>query len=535
MACNNAHVDLEMSLVQDQLSAGDWDEDLGNVNALDHSYKTAPVITGDAAEVLGQGVIPQRAVYGGILSQFVDGEEYRASTRKLYINTNAPFSAVICGLQGSGKSHSTAVLLESCLIKDDRLGSLPKPLSAVVFHFDTAAGGNRVRPCEAAYLSTLDHQLGGSVRPPKVTVLVLPKTVKAMKEVYASLPSVEVKPLHFAMPDISGERLLSMMKVDEGSNVPLYMELIMTILRDMSEFNYATFREKLKEYKLSPNQKAMLNLRLALLESCLKGGNKTNSVSTHFHKGHLTIVDLSSPFMNSSSACGFFDIILGLYLEADVSTGKLVVLDEAHKYLGDAGGSEKLTESLLSVMRQERHLNTRVIISTQEPTVVPAKFLELSSFVIVHRFTSPQWLRHLCSHVSIPKASEEELFPKIIGLRTGQAFLFAPSGLGIKSKCPRDTPRRSATGKRGTQGLTPLGQGYLKVYSRRRITLDGGQSLLAVAASTRFVGGVGVHMADQVTSSPSEDDRNRNSMAGDWSGNPTKFKVASDAYRLDAW
>jgi hypothetical protein len=40
---------------------------------------------------------------------------------------------------------------------------------------------------------------------------------------------------------------------------------------------------------------------------------------------------LSSPFMDATSACGFFDMILGLFIEADVASGKIVVLDEAHK------------------------------------------------------------------------------------------------------------------------------------------------------------------------------------------------------------
>ena len=42
----------------------------------------------------------------------------------------------------------------------------------------------------------------------------------------------------------------------------------------------------------------------------------------------MTLADhensLSSPFMDSASACGFFDIILGLFIEADIPTGKLV-------------------------------------------------------------------------------------------------------------------------------------------------------------------------------------------------------------------
>lgn len=38
-----------------------------------------------------------------------------------------------------------------------------------------------------------------------------------MRRVYSGLPSVRVEPLHFSTEDISGERLLAMMKVDENT------------------------------------------------------------------------------------------------------------------------------------------------------------------------------------------------------------------------------------------------------------------------------------------------------------------------------
>lgn len=71
--------------------------------------------------------------------------------------------------------------------------------------------------------------------PPTVTVLALyvlsmvlrsapsliaarrPANLVAMRKVYAGLPTVRVEPLHFAAEDISGERLLAMMKVDENT------------------------------------------------------------------------------------------------------------------------------------------------------------------------------------------------------------------------------------------------------------------------------------------------------------------------------
>jgi hypothetical protein len=40
-----------------------------------------------------------------------------------------------------------------------------------------------------------------------------------MRRVYEGLPTVRVEPLHFASGDISGERLLSMMKVDENARM----------------------------------------------------------------------------------------------------------------------------------------------------------------------------------------------------------------------------------------------------------------------------------------------------------------------------
>ena len=76
------------------------------------------------------------------------------------------------------------------------------------------------------------------------------------------------------------------------TEMPLYMEAIMSILRSMEgNFEYSDFRKALKEQQFNPGQKAMLNLRLSLLDSCLEGGDSTNRVSTHFKKGQLTIIE----------------------------------------------------------------------------------------------------------------------------------------------------------------------------------------------------------------------------------------------------
>jgi hypothetical protein len=66
-----------------------------------------------------------------------------------------------------------------------------------------------------------------------------------------------------------------------------------------------------------------------------------------------------------------------------------------------------------------------------------------------------------------------------VALKTGQALLFAPAGLGLRID---NTLKALVSGESGTGPFAAqLGQGYLLVQSRLRITRDGGHTLLAVA------------------------------------------------------
>jgi hypothetical protein len=65
----------------------------------DHSVRTAPVFTRDALSIVGEIGLPQRAMYGRVISQHAPGFPTELSDPKVYINTNAPFSALICGVQ----------------------------------------------------------------------------------------------------------------------------------------------------------------------------------------------------------------------------------------------------------------------------------------------------------------------------------------------------------------------------------------------------------------------------------------------------
>lgn len=72
---------------------------------------------------------------------------------RIFFNVAAPSSTFICGSQGSGKSHTLSCLLENCLFPSD-VGKLPRPLTGLVFHYDSFISDGGGSPCEATFLSS---------------------------------------------------------------------------------------------------------------------------------------------------------------------------------------------------------------------------------------------------------------------------------------------------------------------------------------------------------------------------------------------
>ena len=106
----------------------------------------------------GQTPFTQYGLLGGIshnnLGQVgFDSQRRAASDPRLFYNVATPSSVFICGSQGSGKSHSLSCLLENCLLPSDA-NVLPRPLTGIVFHYDTFNSDAGGTPSEAAYLSS---------------------------------------------------------------------------------------------------------------------------------------------------------------------------------------------------------------------------------------------------------------------------------------------------------------------------------------------------------------------------------------------
>lgn len=111
---------------------------------------------------------------------------------KLFLNTNVPFSAFVCGVQGSGKSHTTSCILENCLIPSKNIGVLREPLSALVFSYGLFTGnGAGFSISEAAFLGMQNPKISNA-HAKKIKVLVCETNFKKISKLYERLPNVTV-------------------------------------------------------------------------------------------------------------------------------------------------------------------------------------------------------------------------------------------------------------------------------------------------------------------------------------------------------
>lgn len=87
---------------------------------------------------------------------------------------------------------------------------------------------------------------------------------------------------------------------------------------------------------------------MALLNSFMEPQTSIlNKTGSRFAGGQLTIIDLSDPFIDAASANGLFETLIRLFVRTNVGTGKVLLVDEAHKVCTDLSHSEKSIMNLI--------------------------------------------------------------------------------------------------------------------------------------------------------------------------------------------
>lgn len=296
---------------------------------------------------------------------------------------------------------------------------LPAPLATVIFHyhesqdyppeFVSMIAANR----NVNESSILAREYGTEVGALQdVVILTSADKVEARK---AEFPGVQVEPIHFSSSELSIKDWRFLMGVAGNQ---MYMKQINMVMRQLRDnLTLDTLRMEIESSDLSDGQKKVARNRLLLAGQFI---NDDYRLANTLRPGRLIIVDLRDEYVDKEEALGLFVVMLNIFANAgrDEGYNKLIVFDEAHKYMDNPD----LTSHIVDVIRQMRHQGVSVLIASQDPPSLPNAIIELSSLIVLHRFNSPQWLKHIQKSIT----ALSDLTPAQMGaLQPGDAYIWS--------------------------------------------------------------------------------------------------------------
>jgi DNA phosphorothioation-dependent restriction protein DptH len=343
----------------------------------------------------------------------------KAGGKLLALDLNGTNTISLFGVQGGGKSYTVGTIIEIATQSLPGTNHLPGPLATVIFHYHE----NQDYPPEFVSMvqandkedeiKILAQEYGGKPIGLK-DVLILTSKDK-LSERQAEFPGMHVEPISFSSRELSFKDWRFLMGV--GGN-QMYMKQINMIMRQLRQgMTLETLREEIENSELSDQQKNIANLRLDFAAQFI---DDERFLAETLKPGRLIIVDLRDEFIDKDEALGLFVVMLNIFANAghDEGYNKLIVFDEAHKYMDNPD----LTSHIVDVIRQMRHQGVSVLIASQDPPSLPSAIIELSSVVVLHRFNSPQWLRHIQKSIT----ALSDLTPQqMSSLAPGEAFLWS--------------------------------------------------------------------------------------------------------------
>lgn len=381
----------------------------------------------------------------------------KSGSQKVAIDLNGCNTISLFGVQGFGKSYTLGVIAEMASLPVAGINVLPSPLATVFFHYHKS---DAYEPEYASAVSP-NKKLGEIERLAKdygaqpaglqdVVILTPDAKVEQRREEY---PSVEVRPIKFASSEIGADGWKFLMGA--VGNDSLYVKQIVGIMqRCRGKLTLARLKEELEDAELAKGMKKLADARISLAETYI---DDTTKLGDTLRPGRTVIVDLRDEWLEQDDALGLFVVmmtIFGATKHQGKSFNKLMVFDEAHKYITES----ELIGQVVGIIREMRHQATSVVIASQDPISVPRAVIELSTVLVMHRMTSPQWLKHLKSAVVSLEDIEEGHLKTLL---PGEALVWAQ----------RSTDKRFM--------LKPQ-----KVQIRPRFTQHGGGTKTAVSGST---------------------------------------------------
>lgn len=373
--------------------------------------------------------------------------------RSVAIDLNETHTISLFGVQGGGKSYTLGSLVEMASLDIPHINLLPRPLASIIFHysptqdykpeFTTMTAANS----DSAEITALRERYSAVPKGLEDVVLVAPADKVAQRR--TEYPGLTVHPLKFAAKELQASHWRFLMGA--VGNQSTYIRQLNRIMREQrAALTLDALRDGVDHSRMPDNLKDLAHQRIELAASYIDDSARLGDL---IRPGRLLIVDLRDEFIEKDEALGLFVVLLQIFAEAKYQGqrfNKLVVFDEAHKYID----SPDLVAGLVEVVREMRHKGTSILVASQDPPSVPVSLIELSSQIILHKFNSPNWLKH----IQKVNAALGSLTPeKLATLKPGEAYVWS---------------------SRATDPA--FCQGALRIRCRPRVTHHGGATERAV-------------------------------------------------------
>jgi len=376
-----------------------------------------------------------------------------AAGRTVALDLNQTHTISLFGVQGGGKSYTLGTVAEMASLAIPGINQLPRPLATVIFHYSPTMDyrpefTSMVAPnSNAEQVSALAARYGA--HPAGLSDMLLLVPADKLAERRAEYAGIEVQPLKFASAELKPGHWRFLMGA--VGNQALYLRQLNRVMKGLrNELTIDGIRRGIATAGLPEHLRNLAQDRLNLAADYI---DDRANLSALVQPGRLIIVDLRDEFIEKDEALGLFVVVLQLVADATYqgsTFNKLVVFDEAHKYIE----SPDLIDGLIEVVREMRHKGTSVMIASQDPPSVPVALIELSSQIILHKFNSPAWLKHIQkANTALGELTAE----KMSQLHPGEAYVWS-------SKATDDAFVRGA----------------VKIRCRPRVTQHGGETKTAV-------------------------------------------------------
>lgn len=408
---------------------------------VDSNYKepTCDVIIGKNSES------PQFGILGKMIS----------NGRVIGLDLNECNTISLFGVQGAGKSYTIGSITEMVLRQFSKVNKLPAPMASVIFHYSDSMDyapefTSMVYPNdEAGQLAKLKAEYGAEPGNIKDVVLLAPESQVETRK--AEYPDIEVHGIGFDSSELAVRDWMFLLGA-MGNDSTYIKELKQIMKACRHNMSLQNIRNGVAESDhMSSSQRSLAEQKLDFAEEYITDGNK---LQQYLKPGRLIIVDLRDEFIEKDEALGLFVVMLNIFSSVMQVDGrafnKFIVFDEAHKYMNN----KELVGSITTAIREMRHKGVSIMIASQDPMSLPTEIVELSSIVVMHRFSSPAWVKHVQKAIT---PLQTLTATEMAGLGSGEAFLWA----------------NKASDKMITQ--RPI-----KISIRPRVTKHGGATIQAV-------------------------------------------------------